>query len=132
MIEVGLKQRARRATPFAQHAPPCSSTSRLATTEAGAKAARDRWESKSYKEMIASDASGWLFIVASIRNVVPRSRMGGKLVFRIYAICLRCNRCPESTSNVGMQSKGPPPVLPRHQVPQNVCCTRSSEVGGKA
>jgi hypothetical protein len=52
--------------------------------------------------------------------------------FRIYAICLRCNRCPESTSNVGMQSKGPPPDLPRHQVPQNVCCTRSSEVGGKA
>ena len=99
---------------------------------AGAKAARDRWGSRGYKETIASDASGWLFIVASTRNAVTRSRMGGKLVFRIYAIYLRCNRCPESTSNVGMQSKGPPPDLPRHQVPQNVCCTRSSEVGGKA
>ena len=43
----------------AQHAPPCSSTSRLATTEAGAKAARRIvGKSKGYKETIASDASG--------------------------------------------------------------------------
>jgi len=76
-------------------------------------AARDRWGSKGYKETIASDASGWLFIVASTRNAVTKSRMGGKLVFRIYAICLRCNRRPESTSNVGVQSKGPPPGQPQ-------------------
>jgi hypothetical protein len=70
-IDVGLEQRPRRATPFALHAPPCSLTSRLATTEAGAKAARDRWESKGYKETIASDASGWLFSARLHRDRVP-------------------------------------------------------------
>jgi hypothetical protein len=61
MTDTGLENRPRRATPFAQYAPPCSLTSRLATTEAGAKAARDRWGTKSYNETIARDGSGWRF-----------------------------------------------------------------------